>query len=366
MSALLAALGVWLAAAVVYRLLAFRAIDRHLHDPGDGDASVPPSGEVLVVRPLRGAPSQLGACLESLWRAAERAGARVTLAVADRADPALPLVEKALADGSRPPTDVRIDPGPPGLNRKMANLIQATGGSQAEFLLFSDADVRVPENYVGRAVRPFKDSDVGLTTFPYHSVPGRSLASRIDALITNTHFLPSLAAALSLQGLHFGLGASIAVRSEALRKAGGLEALMQVNGDDYWMGRNIEDAGYRLAFVPMMLEHRLEDEGWRASASRHLRWASVVREQRPPGYLGQAVTYGAVPALSLAIIGALAGASAALWLAPAAWWAFDLAGLWRRRRTLGLRRRDLALVPLSDLSVFGIWLGGFFGRARPS
>ena len=265
-------------------------------------------------------------------------------------------------DGRLPGSELRVDPGPPGLNRKMANLIQATRGSQAEFLLFSDADVRVPEDYVGRAVRPFKESDVGLVTFPYRSVPGRSIASAVDALITNTHFLPSVAAALTLQGLHFGLGASIVVRREALEKAGGLEALMTVAGDDYWMGRNIEDAGYRLALVPMMLEHHLEDEGWRKAAARHLRWASVVREQRPPGYLGQAVTYGAIPALGLA----LAAGAPAFWLAPVGWWTFNLTGLWRRRRTLGLRRRDLLLVPLADLAVFGIWLGGLVGRARPS
>ena len=75
------------------------SLDRHLRDPGDDDGRVPPSGEVRVVRPLRGAPSHMLSCLESLWRAAERAGARVTLAIADPGDAALPVVEKALSDG---------------------------------------------------------------------------------------------------------------------------------------------------------------------------------------------------------------------------------------------------------------------------
>ena len=44
----------------------------------------------------------------------------------------------------------------------MANLIQMAAGLEAELLLLSDADVRVPLDYVSRATQAFKDSDVGL------------------------------------------------------------------------------------------------------------------------------------------------------------------------------------------------------------
>jgi ceramide glucosyltransferase len=248
----------------------------------------------------------------------------------------------------------------------MANLIQMSEGLGAEILLFSDADVRVPDDYVDRAIAPFKDTEVGLVTFPYRSVPGSCMASRTEALITNTHFLPSVAMALEIQGLHFALGASIGVRREALERAGGLEALLEVCGDDYEMARTIERAGYRLEMVPLMLEHHVDGAGWRDAASRQLRWARVVRNERLRGYLGQGVTHGTVPALALGAGAALSGWGAAGWLLPLAWWGGQAAGLWRRRGILALRVTDLLLLPLVDVAAFLIWLGGCFGRPRPS
>lgn len=367
----LGVLGVWLLASAAYRFLSMRAIDRRLRD-ADADVNaepVPPSGEVVAFRPLKGGHIWLETCLESLWRAATPTRTRVVLGVANADDPAVAEIRTLMTQAKeRPPTELRVRPGPPGTNRKMANLLQMTEGVPADILAFSDADVEVPRDYLDRAARPFKDSDVGLVTFPYRSVPARSLASRVDALITNTQFLPSVATALEVQGLHFGLGASLVVRRQALEKAGGLEALLEVAGDDYWMARNIEMAGYRLEFVPLMLKHRLEDEGWRGSLSRHLRWNSVVREQRPIGYFGQITLHGFVPALALGLLGiTLAGpiGPSAL-LVPAVWWAAEARGLWKRRDLLGLGKRDMALLPLVGMVGFGLWVGGFLGRPRPS
>jgi ceramide glucosyltransferase len=354
----------WVAAAGVYRWLALRAVDAYLKPRESRAEVVPPSGEVVLLRPLRGAGEWLESCLESLWSAASSTGTRVVLGMTDPRDPARSIVEKAMAATEQPATELRIGPGPNCLNRKMANLVQMSEGLEAEILLFSDADVRVPDDYVDRAIAPFKETDVGLVTFPYRSVPGASLASRVEALITNTHFLPSVAMALKLEGLHFALGASIGVRREALEQAGGLEALLGVCGDDYRMAQNIEDAGYRLELVPMMLEHLLEGTNWRDAASRQLRWARVVRGERPRGYLGQGSTHGTIPALALGAVAASAGAAG--WLIPLTWWMTQAVGLWRRRRILALRGSDLLLLPVVDIGAFLVWAGGFLGRPRPS
>ena len=366
MSAALVLFATWLAAAGVYRWLALRAVEAHLKPRSSQAEAVPPGGEVVLLRPLRGVGQWFESCLESLWSAASLSQTRVVLGLTDPRDPARRIVEEAIAAAKRPPTQLRIAPGPAALNRKMANLIQMTEGLKAEILLFSDADVYVPDDYVDRAIAPFKETNVGLVTFPYRSVPGPSLASRTEALITNTHFLPSVAMALELQGLHFALGASIGVRREALERAGGLEALLGVCGDDYEMARNIERAGYRLELVPLMLEHHVGGAGWRDAASRQLRWARVVRDERLLGYLGQGVTHGTVPALALGAVAAFSGVGAAGWLLPLAWWAAQAAGLWRRRGILTLRGADFLLLPIVEVAAFLIWVGGCFGRPRPS
>ncbi len=362
-AALLAGLGVWLAVAFAYRWIALRAFAR-LCDPGPGPLeAVPPGGEVVALRPLRGAPRSLESCLESLLRAASQAGARVLLGAEDPADPALAVAARVAARVPDARLEVRASPGPPGANRKVANLVQMSVGLEADLLLLTDADVRVPRDYVARATRAFKDSEVGLVTGPYRSVPGRSIASRLDALVTNTHFVPSTCAAVRFEGLHFALGASIAVRREALAGAGGFAALLPLAADDYWLARKVEAAGFRLAWAPFLVEHVLEDEGWRRALRRHVRWARAVRSSRPIGYAGQILVLGPPPALLLGAAWLAAGGPG--WCIPLGWWAAQLALLWRRRALLGLRAGDLALLPAADLLAVALWAGGLFGSPAP-
>jgi ceramide glucosyltransferase len=362
-SAGLAALGVWLAVSFAYRWIALRSLERMCEaDAGAGDAA-PPAGDVLALRPLHGAPRGLEGCLESLLRAALAAGARVVLGVEDPRDPAAAAAERACARHPGAAAELRAAPGPPGVNRKVANLIQMSEGEKADLLLLTDADVRVPPDYVARVTRPFEDGEVGLVTGPYRSVPGRSLASRIDALVTNTHFVPSACFAARFEGVHFGLGASIAVRGEALARAGGFAALLPLAADDYWLARKVEAAGWRIAWVRMLVDHVLEDEGWRRALRRHLRWARAVRSSRPLGYFGQLAVMGTIPVLLLA--GRWLAAGGPGWLLPLGWWGAQALSLWRCRGLLGLRPGDLALLPAVDLLAAGIWAAGLVGSPAP-
>jgi ceramide glucosyltransferase len=249
--------------------------------------------------------------------------------------------------------------GPAGLNPKMANLVQMSRDLDADLLLLSDADMRLPDDYVLRLTRPFKDDGVGLVTCPYRSVAAAGLASTLDALITNTHFLPSACVAARFEGVHFALGGTIAVRARALAEAGGFEKLLSTPADDFDLARRIEEAGWRLAWSPVVVDHMLEPVGWRAAARRHLRWARVIRHSRPGGYVGQIVTHGSVPAVLLATAGA------GIWL-PLTWWALEGFWLWGRREILGIRAVDILKQPLVDLLALAVYVGGLFGRARPS
>ncbi|HVH07925.1 MAG TPA: glycosyltransferase [Myxococcota bacterium] len=353
-------LGVWLGVAFAYRWFAMRSLS-FLCDASRTPAElVPPDGEVVALRPLHGAPGGFASCQESLLRAVERAGVRVVFGVEERTDPAAAAATAIAARHPAARAEVRVARGPDGANRKVANLIQLSQGIDAELLLLTDADVRVPPDYVARMTPAFKDGEVGLVTGPYRSVPAQSIPSRLDALVTNTHFVPSTCVAARLEGVHFALGASIAVRSEALARGGGFAALLELAADDYGLAAQVERAGYRIAWAPLMVEHVLEDEGFTRALRRQLRWSRVVRGSRPLGYLGQIVALGAIPALALAALGGSGGA-----LAPLAWWGAQLAHLWRRRALLALTPLDLALAPLADLLAVVIWAGGILGSPEP-
>jgi len=318
---------------------------------------------IVAIRPLHGAPTWLEPCLESLWQESAETRTPLVLGWVDTADPAGEVVARVQARRAWP-AEIRVGSGPPGDNPKIANMIQMISGVHADVLLQSDADVRVGPGYVAAMTAPFADPEVGLATCPYRSVPGPGLASRLDALITNTHFLPSACLAVELEGLHFGLGATIAVRTSALARAGGLDALLGTPADDYMLARNVEAAGARLAWVPLVVEHEVADRSWRRILQRHLRWARVTRHVRLWGYCGQLVTHGGIACLVVAAC--LVTQSPAWLLLPIVWWIAQVLMLWPRRETLGLRAVDLPLLPLADVLAFLVFLGGIVGRAEPS
>jgi ceramide glucosyltransferase len=370
-SALAAALAVWAALAFAYRAVALRSLARQCDPRAGSGAPLPPepvageapAGAVLALRPLRGAGAATGSCLESLCQAAATAGVEVALGVEDAADPAVPLARAALARHPDLRAELRVGRGPEGANRKVANLVQLAAGRKADLWLLTDGDVRVPLDYVARMAAAFDAPAVGFATGPYRSVAGRGAASRVDALLTNTHFLPSVCVAARFEGVHFGLGASIAVRGAALERAGGFEALLALPADDYGLAQRVEAAGFELAWVPVVVEHLLEDEGWRAVLDRQLRWARAVRSSRPRGYAGQLAVHGAPPVLGLAVLALLTGGPG--WLVAPAWWAVQLAQLWRRRAVLGLRASDLPWLPLVDVLAVLVWAGGLVGKPEP-
>lgn len=360
--AIAAALG-WLVVATAYRWLAFSSLSKMCGvEKAEGTGSRPP-GDAVALRPLRGAGAQLESCLDSLWRAAKGRSLRVLVGIADPRDPAIVVARRVAERWPETEARIAIGEGPQGLNRKVSNLIQAARGEDPEYWILSDADVRVADDYAERILAPFVDRAVGLATCPYVSVPARSVVSRIDALVTNTHFIANACLAARFEGVHFGLGATLALRREALARIGGFESLLPLAADDYWLARKVEEAGFALAWVPMVVEHVLEDEGLRRAFARHVRWARVTRASRPIGYAGSIVTYDLLPALlAAALLGAAGGFG---WMPLAGWWALRAAALWRYRDLVRLRARDLWLLPLVDATAIAVFVSGLFGSEEP-
>jgi len=85
--------------------------------------------------------------------------------------------------------------------------------------------MRVERDYLRRVVQPFADGAVGLVTCPYRGFLPKGLASCLEALGIGADFIPSVLLALALEGPTFGFGSTIAVRAEALDRAGGFRAI---------------------------------------------------------------------------------------------------------------------------------------------
>jgi ceramide glucosyltransferase len=287
---------------------------------------------------------------------------QIVFAVASSADPVLPLIERLIAEYPGIDIELVIDDRIYGPNYKVCNLIHGYAKAKYDLLIVCDSDIRVGPRYLKEVAAPFHDSAVGLVTSLYRSSRIPNVPTALEAMGFTTEMIPNVMAALYLEGLSFALGASMAVRREALEKIGGFSALVEYLADDYQLGNMVHRAGYRLELSGYFVESVMKCESLRDVLSRQLRWARTMRASRPGGYFASGITQP-VPAAFLALL--VSGFS------PSGWIAFSLLGISRLCSGLVFSRlfvrdnvfpRYLWLLPLRDILAFFTWALSFLGN----
>jgi len=325
----------------------------------------PPAAEfpaVSILKAVKGCEGGTEAALASFLTLDYPGPWQVVFALADAADPALPLIRK-LAD-RHPECRVRIVIAPErlGPNEKMSNLAAAMAEADGELVALADADVLAGPDWLRRLVAPFADPKVGLTTCLYRAGRTHGLWSRLEGLTIASDLMPQVMVAERLEGISFALGASVCVRRAALSDIGGFAALAAYLADDYLLGNRVQQAGWRLHLCPQVVDLLFGRQSFRDYFLHQLRWARTYRVCRPAGYAASAVTHAVLwGPLFLAASnfsgvgwGVLAGLTA---LRAAVFVACDRLVL-RGGHTLA----DLALLPLKDALALIVFLLSFTGK----
>ena len=156
-----------------------------------------------------------------------------------------------------------------------------------------------------------------------------------------------------------GSGATVAFRKETLRGIGGFEAVRRHIGDDYQLGKHIASRGTEVQISAATVTTVLPPGGgWRSVWRRHLRWSRTIRMQRPLGHAGLFVSFGAFWALAALVL-----SPEALWPLAIPAFALKLAAAARSSAQVASteRRKQLWLLPVSDLCALAVWLWSYFG-----
>jgi ceramide glucosyltransferase len=274
-------------------------------------------------------------------------------------DPAIPVIRRLMAEFPHLPIQLVIGSSGPGSNDKVNKLCSLATAARYDMLVVSDGDIRVEPDYLRRVAVAFRDPRVGVVTCLYRGGTEPHLWSELEDLSLTTDFLAGVLVARKL-GVKFALGATMAVRREALAAIGGFEALADAAADDHELGRRAADRGFRVELAAAVPETECSARDFRSYFRHHLRWAVVTRASQPWGHVGFLFAHGLPWAIAAAIVapswriaGAFVGAYLILRLALA----FTV-GAWGLRDPLVTKR--WWLLPVRDAVAFVIWLASLF------
>ena len=316
---------------------------------------------VTLLKPLKGCDATTESCLRS-WLVQEYLGpVQVVFAVASEADPVCAVVRNLLAQLPLVDAQMLVCGSLFGANLKVSKLLQAEALAKHEVLVISDADVKVPLDFLANTVAPLRDAGIGLVNCFYSLANPTTLPMRWEAVAVNADFWSQVLQSQSLRPLDFALGAVMVTRRQNLKEIGGFAGLVDCLADDYQLGNRIARLGNRIAISPIVVECWSEPMDWAAVWNHQLRWARTIRVCQPVPYffsilsnltLWPLVWLAAYPRKLEAIF-------CCVCLVVRVFAALDLSSRLTRKAPPW---RDAWLVLMKDLLQAGIWALAFLGN----
>lgn len=319
--------------------------------------------DVTILKPIKGMDAGSYENFASFCNQEYSGRVQLIFAAASQDDPAVQVIHQLACDFPQKDIELVINPAIHGPNYKVSNLINAFPKARCDIIIICDSDIRVTPEYLHSVTAHFADSEIGLVTSLYRTSDVQNISTAVEATGFTAEMIPNVMVARELEGLSFALGASMAVRRDALAAIGGFKALSDYLADDYQLGNKIARAGWKIALDSCFVESMMKSEELPTVLSRQLRWARTMRVSRPGGYFASGVTLP-FPAALLAVFVAPSPLTAIL--AVILLYSVRLAVSSCYSRLLVrdfLLPRWLWLIPLRDMLSFCTWALSFLGNS---
>lgn len=243
---------------------------------------------ITLLKSLKGFDAETENCLRS-WFVQDYPGAvQILFGVASAEDPVCVIVQKLLREFPKADAQLLVCENLKGANAKVAKLARLTRLAKHELLAISDADVRVPADFLSNAVQPLvagpQSESIGLVNCIYRLANPTTLAMRWEAVAINADFWSQVLQSKSMKPLDFALGAVMVTRRKCLDEIGGFEALADCLADDYQLGHRIARLGHRIELCSVVVECWHSPQTWAEVWKHQLRWARTIRVCQPAPY----------------------------------------------------------------------------------
>jgi ceramide glucosyltransferase len=316
------------------------------------------------LKPLKGCDKTTAESLQSWFGRNYTGQIQILFGVADANDPVCEIVRELLRKNPDYDAQLLLCSKSLGTNGKVSTLIQLERLAKYSLILVSDADVRVPPDFLANIAAPLRDSKISLVNSFYRLVNPTTTAMRWEAVAINADFWSMVLQSASIKPLDFALGAAILMRREALTESGGFIALANCLADDYQLGHRIAKKGHRIALCPVVVECWDAPMGWRDVWRHQLRWARTIRVCRPLPYFFSILSNATLWPLLWLFVSLISSAALCAPLTAIALLLIRIVIAQNLQRRLVQSCSDIApfwIVPVKDLLQVALWFGAFAG-----
>jgi ceramide glucosyltransferase len=341
--------------AVTVYVLGLVSARRHLASKPAApmDDELPP---VSILKPIKGLEEQLEPNLRSFFTQDYPGELELVFACTEQDDPAMTLARRLANEYPNVPCRFVQSDGAFGLNPKVANLAGALEAARYDLVMQSDANVRIPRDYLRRVVTEMRQHGASLLSSPVVGIGERSPGAAMENLHLGAYVAPAMCMVLRFADVRCVVGKTMLFSRGELRELGGLEQVRDILCEDYILGRTYQRAGREVVLSTTPIENVNERNTVRSFVSRHARWLKMRAVIHLPSFLvdplGNPLALAALTAGASGLRAPFVGLFAAITIGK-------MAGdrhLMRVMRGHPARWRDLPWIPVKDLALLPIWM----------
>lgn len=358
-----AGLFILIGAGTVYHIFSAFCVWRFFSSSASEECPLSRYPPVSIIKPIKGMDPDLKNNLMSFCRQ-DYPRYEVLLGFGERNDGAIRQVKKSIPPSLYDSVHVVVTSGDLGVNRKVSNLQGIVDAARYNLFAISDSDMLVDKSYIRKIVHEFQsEKNTGMVTNLYKISDPGTIGAALESLTIALDVMPSVLVARRLEGVTFGLGASMLISRKGLDDIGGLSDIAGYLADDYQLGNRLWKRGYKIIISRMVVENIVGRMTIADYIKHQIRWARTYRSSRPKGFAGYGITHIVPFALLLMLLeGATPLSLSALGTALSIRYC-QAAVVYRKviqsRRWL----KKLPLLPFKDMFAFGFWAWSFAGSS---
>jgi ceramide glucosyltransferase len=256
------------------QIFAVRSYGGTIQRLGQGRDFIEALPPISILKPLSGLDDNLFDNLESFCLQ-DYPKYEILCSVQDPNDPAYRVAEKIKKKFPKKEISILVERCNDGLNPKVNNMLPAYRHARYPYILISDSNVMVDQDYLRKNIQFMDDPKIGLVTNLIRGVGAKTMGSLFENLHLNSFILGNVCFLKRFLDIPCVVGKSMLMRKCDLEAIGGLSAFKEVLAEDHFIGEKIRERGQEVIVSSCMVTNVNEYWGLKRFLNRHLRWGKM-------------------------------------------------------------------------------------------